>query len=125
MPASVSTILVVEDDAIVRMLIVDVLEELEFSVLEADGSDAALSLLENPQQTIDLLMTDVGLPGMNGRQLADAARQRQPGLKVLFATGYAEGAELRDDYLGQDMEMIAKPFSFEALAGKLKAILGN
>jgi len=63
MPASASTILVVEDDAIVRMLIVDVLEELEFSVLEADGSEAALSLLEDAGQHIDLLMTDVGLPG--------------------------------------------------------------
>jgi len=74
---------------------------------------------------LDLLLTDVGLPGMNGRQLADAARQRQPNLKVLFATGYAEGAELRDGYLGNDMDMIAKPFSFESLAGKLKVMLGT
>jgi len=76
MSATPSTILVVEDDAIVRMLIVDVLQELEFSVLEADGSERALELLEDTAQTIDLLMTDVGLPGMDGRALASKAREK-------------------------------------------------
>ncbi|SHL22920.1 ATP-binding protein [Phytopseudomonas punonensis] len=117
-------ILVVEDDKVVRMLMVEVLEELGYRLIQAADAQSALGLLEQ-HAPLDLLLTDVGLPGMNGRQLADAARQRQPGLKVLFATGYAEGAEMRDGYLGEGMEMIAKPFSFEALAGKLKAILGN
>ncbi|QZI68030.1 response regulator [Pseudomonas protegens] len=119
MPASASTILVVEDDAIVRMLIVDVLEELEFSVLEADGSDAALSLLENPQQTIDLLMTDVGLPGMNGRELAERARQLRPHLPVLFASGYAESIDVP-----AGMSVIGKPFSIDQLRDKVRSILG-
>ncbi|PZW67168.1 PAS domain S-box-containing protein [Pseudomonas sp. URMO17WK12:I1] len=116
-------ILVVEDDQVVRMLMIEVLEELGYQLIQASDAQSALGLLEQ-HAPLDLLLTDVGLPGMNGRQLADAARQRQPGLKVLFATGYAEGAELRDGYLGKDMDMIAKPFSFESLASKLKAMLG-
>ena len=116
-------ILVVEDDQVVRMLMIEVLEELGYQLIQASDAQSALGLLER-HAPLDLLLTDVGLPGMNGRQLADAARQRQPGLKVLFATGYAEGAELRDGYLGKDMDMIAKPFSFESLASKLKAMLG-
>ena len=85
MSATPSTILVVEDDAIVRMLIVDVLQELEFSVLEADGSERALELLEDTARNIDLLMTDVGLPGMDGRALATRARELRQTLPVLFA----------------------------------------
>ncbi|UQY32582.1 response regulator [Pseudomonas fulva] len=117
-------ILVVEDDKVVRMLMVEVLEELGYNLIQASDAQSALGLMEQ-HAPLDLLLTDVGLPGMNGRQLADAARQRQPNLKVLFATGYAEGAQMRDGYLGKDMDMIAKPFSFEALAGKLKAMLGD
>lgn len=119
MPASASTILVVEDDAIVRMLIVDVLEELEFSVLEADSSDAALNLLEDLGQTIDLLMTDVGLPGMNGRELAERARQLRPQLPVLFASGYAESIDVP-----AGMAVIGKPFSIDQLRDKVRGILG-
>nr|WP_288452414.1 PAS domain-containing sensor histidine kinase [uncultured Pseudomonas sp.] len=117
-------ILVVEDDQVVRMLMIEVLEELGYQLIQASDAQSALGLLEQ-HAPLDLLLTDVGLPGMNGRQLADAARQRQPGLKVLFATGYAEGAELRDGYLGDGMDMIAKPFSFDSLAAKLKAMLGT
>ncbi|NBF03034.1 response regulator [Pseudomonas sp. Fl5BN2] len=119
MPDSASTILVVEDDAIVRMLIVDVLEELEFSVLEADGSDTALKLLEEHGQHIDLLMTDVGLPGMNGRELAERARQLLPQLPVLFASGYAESIEVPSG-----MSVIGKPFSIDQLRDKVRSILG-
>ena len=78
MSANAPTILVVEDDAIVRMLIVDVLEELEFKVLEADGSEQALEFLKDANQHIDLMMTDVGLPGMDGRELADAGAHAAP-----------------------------------------------
>lgn len=119
MPASASTILVVEDDAIVRMLIVDVLEELEFNVLQADGSDAALHQLEDREQGIDLLMTDVGLPGMNGRELAERARQLRPQLPVLFASGYAESIEVP-----AGMAVIGKPFSIDQLRDKVRSILG-
>lgn len=116
--ATVSTILVVEDDAIVRMLIVDVLEELEFTVLEASGSDIALNLIQDSSVTIDLLMTDVGLPGMDGRELATAARAARPELPILFASGYAESIEVPPG-----MSVIGKPFSIDQLRDKVKSLL--
>ncbi|SCZ39406.1 response regulator receiver domain-containing protein [Pseudomonas sp. LAIL14HWK12:I2] len=115
-----STILVVEDDAIVRMLIVDVLEELEFKVLEADGSEQALEILKDTNQHIDLMMTDVGLPIMDGRQLATEARNIRPTLPILFASGYAETIEVP-----MDMHVIGKPFSIDQLRDKVKAVLGQ
>jgi CheY-like chemotaxis protein len=120
MSATPSTILVVEDDDIVRMLIVDVLEELEFKVLEADGSEQALEILEVLDQRIDLMMTDVGLPGMDGRELADKARALRPALPIMFASGYAENIDVPDG-----MHLIGKPFSIDQLRDKVKGILGN
>ena len=120
MPATPSTILVVEDDDIVRMLIVDVLQELEFNVLEADGSEQALELLEDTARHIDLLMTDVGLPGMDGRALASKARELRWQLPVLFASGYAENLEIADG-----MAVIGKPFSIDQLRDKVKSMLVN
>ncbi|WP_223453895.1 MULTISPECIES: response regulator [unclassified Pseudomonas] len=117
--ANASTILVVEDDAIVRMLIVDVLEELEFKVLEADGSEQALVTLKDVNQHIDLMMTDVGLPVMDGRELANQARALRPALPILFASGYAENIEVP-----QGMHLIGKPFSIDQLRDKVKGILG-
>jgi CheY-like chemotaxis protein len=116
--ANASTILVVEDDAIVRMLIVDVLEELEFKVLEADGSEQALVMLKDANQHIDLMMTDVGLPVMDGRELANEARVLRPALPILFASGYAENIDVADD-----MHLIGKPFSIDQLRDKVKSIL--
>ena len=116
--ANGSTILVVEDDAIVRMLIVDVLEELEFNVLEADGSGQALEMLKNVSQHIDLMMTDVGLPVMDGCELANEARALRPALPILFASGYAEKIEVPGD-----MHVIGKPFSIDQLRDKVKSIL--
>ncbi|RON45726.1 response regulator [Pseudomonas frederiksbergensis] len=118
MSADSSIILVVEDDAIVRMLIVDVLEELEFKVLEADGSEQALEFLNDEDQHIDLMMTDVGLPVMDGRELAVQARMLRPGLPILFASGYAESIEAPPD-----MHVIGKPFSIDQLRDKVKKIL--
>ncbi|AZD61258.1 Sensory box histidine kinase/response regulator [Pseudomonas chlororaphis subsp. aurantiaca] len=114
-----STILVVEDDAIVRMLIVDVLEELEFKVLEASGSEEALARLQDSALHIDLMMTDVGLPGMDGKELAARARALRPELPVLFASGYAENIEVP-----AGMAVIGKPFSIDQLRDKVRAILG-
>ena len=89
------TVLVVEDDPSVRMLIMDILAELGYAAIEAYDSQSALPALES-RRRIDLLVTDVGLPGgMNGRQLAERARQLRPGLRTLFITGYAEGAAIR------------------------------
>jgi CheY-like chemotaxis protein len=116
--ANASTILVVEDDAIVRMLIVDVLEELEFKVLQADGSEQALVMLKDLNQHIDLMMTDVGLPVMDGRELANEARALRPTLPILFASGYAENIEVP-----VDMHLIGKPFSIDQLRDKVKSIL--
>ena len=113
-----STILVVEDDAIVRMLIVDVLEELEFRVLEAADAEQALEVVKDTAQIIDLMMTDWGLPGMNGKELADKTRTLRPALPILLASGYAENIELP-----AGVQMIAKPFSIEQLRDKVKGML--
>ena len=118
MSASSPTILVVEDDAIVRMLIVDVLEELEFAVLEAADAEAALKVVEDTAQVIDLMMTDVGLPDMDGKALAIKARELRPTLPILFASGYAENIDAP-----AGMHVIGKPFSIDQLRDKVKAIL--
>ena len=120
MSADASIILVVEDDAIVRMLIVDVLEELEFKVLEADGSEKALEFLNDEDQYIDLMMTDVGLPVMDGRELAVQARILRPELPILFASGYAESIDVPDG-----MHVIGKPFSIDQLRDKVKSMLDS
>ena len=120
MSATASIILVVEDDAIVRMLIVDVLEELEFKVLEADGSEQALEFLNDEDQHIDLMMTDVGLPVMDGRELATQARMLRPELPILFASGYAESLEVP-----AGMHVIGKPFSIDQLRDKVKGLLAD
>ncbi|MCL6702288.1 response regulator [Pseudomonas sp. T1.Ur] len=117
-PVTPPTILVVEDDSIVRMLIVDVLEELEYKVLEADGCDQALNFLRDDTQPIALMMTDVGLPIMDGRELAKEARSVRPGLPILFASGYAESIDVPEG-----MNVIGKPFSIDQLRDKVKRIL--
>lgn len=116
--ATQPTILVVEDDDIVRMLIVDVLEELEYKVLEADGCKQALEFLCDDQQDIALMMTDVGLPVMDGRELAKQARLKRPELPILFASGYAESIDVPEG-----MSVIGKPFSIDQLRDKVKRIL--
>jgi PAS domain S-box-containing protein len=116
------TVLVVEDEQNVRQLIVEVLKDLGYHHLEAAEARGAISILESDAK-IDLLVTDVGLPYMNGRQLAEIARHRRPGLKVLFITGYAQNAAVRGGFLGQDMDMLTKPFAIDALASKLRAVL--
>lgn len=118
MSATGSTILVVEDDDIIRMLIVDVLHELDYSVLEADSSEKAMNMLENPAQHIDLMMTDVGLPFMDGRELATRARELRQDLPILFASGYAERLDS-----GNGMAVIGKPFSIDQLRNKIRSIL--
>jgi CheY-like chemotaxis protein len=118
MPSPASTILVVEDDAIVRMLIVDVLEELEFCVLEAADAGEALGVVNNTAQVIDLMMTDVGLPDMDGKQLATQVRELRPTLPILFASGYAEHIDVPPG-----MQVIGKPFSIDQLRDKVKSML--
>jgi signal transduction histidine kinase len=117
------TILVVEDDGDVRANSVSTLRELGYRVLEAPNGAAALQVLSR-EPAVRLLFTDVGLPdGMNGRQLAEAARERVPGLKVLFTTGYAQNAILHNGRLDRDVELIVKPYTFAALAAKIRSVL--
>ena len=116
------TVLIVEDDASVRLLVVDVLGELGYQAIEAGDSAEALPILQS-DRAIDLLISDVGLPGLNGRQLADIARQTRPNLQVLFITGYAAMASSRADFLDTGMDMITKPFAIDELAAKIQEIL--
>jgi len=119
------TVLVVDDEATVRMLVTEVLAELGYRTLEAEDGAAGLRVLRSGAR-IDLLVTDVGLPGgMNGRQAADAARALRPGLKVLFITGYAETAVLSHGHLEPGMHVLVKPFAMEALAARVKDLLSR
>jgi PAS domain S-box-containing protein len=114
-------VLVVEDEAVVRLLIVEVLNDLGYQALEAADGPQALRILQSSQR-IDLLVTDIGLPGLNGRQVADAAREKRPSLKVLFMTGYAENAAGKS-FLEKGMEIITKPFTMDILATKIREII--
>ena len=114
-------VLIVEDEAVVRLLIVETLNDLGYQALETADSAAALRILQSPQR-VDLLVSDIGLPGLNGRQLADAARVKRPRLKVLLVTGYAENAA-GSSFLEPDMEMIAKPFTMDMLASKIREMI--
>jgi PAS domain S-box-containing protein len=117
------TILVVDDEATIRHLIDEVLDEQGYTVIGAGDGMAGIKVLQSGAR-IDLLITDVGLPnGMNGRQVADAARALRPGLKVLFITGYAENAAIGNGYLEPGMELLTKPFTIEALSLKVADIL--
>ncbi|MFJ2478743.1 ATP-binding protein [Pseudomonas sp. NPDC087598] len=116
------TVLIVEDDPAVRLLVSSVLGELGYAFVEAGDADGAVPIL-NSAQRIDLLISDVGLPGMNGRQLAEIGRQYRPGLKVLFITGYAEHAAVRGGFLDSGMQMITKPFTFDLLTAKVREMI--
>jgi len=120
-----AVVLVVEDESSIRMMTVEVLSDLGYTVLEAVDGRSGLSFLETTTR-IDLLLTDVGLPGgMNGRQLADAARQRRPDLKVLFVTGYADKAAVGSGLVEDGMQVLTKPFRIDALAAKIRNMLGE
>jgi PAS domain S-box-containing protein len=118
------TVLVVEDDPSVRLLIGEVLRELGYACHEAADGQAALPLLASNIR-LDLMISDVGLPGLNGRQVAEIAREHRPDLKVLFVTGYAEHATDRGRFLGPGMQMITKPFTLDALAVKIRDMIGS
>jgi PAS domain S-box-containing protein len=116
------TVLVVEDESVVRSLILEVLADLGYQALEAVDGPSGLKILESKQR-VDLLVTDVGLPGLNGRQLADHARLVRSTLKVLFITGYAEQAAMASGFLADGMEMITKPFAIEDLAARIREMI--
>jgi PAS domain S-box-containing protein len=116
------TILVVEDDDDVRIYSTESLRELGFSVLEAYDGPSALRVLEHHPE-IKLLFTDVGLPGINGRQLVDEARHRRPGLRVMFTSGYARNAIVHQGRLDHGVELLTKPFTRAQLASRIRSVL--
>jgi signal transduction histidine kinase/CheY-like chemotaxis protein len=118
------TILVVEDEEQVRRITVDMLRQLGHAVLDADGGPSALKVLAS-HPDIDLLLTDVVMPDMNGRELSEAARRLQPDLRLLFMTGYTRNAIVHAGVLDPDVQMIAKPFTLEQLAAKLTVVLAK
>jgi CheY-like chemotaxis protein len=116
-------VLVVEDDELVREYSTGLFHELGFDTLEARDAASALKIIEGGSR-IDLLFTDVGLPGgTNGRQLADEVHRRRPEIKVLFTTGYTRNAIVHNGTLDHGVELITKPFTFEALLRKIREIL--
>lgn len=116
-----TTILVVEDETVIQLLVVDILSELGFATLEARDADSAVPLLRGAQR-IDLLITDIGLPGMNGWELARLAREARPALKVLFLTGY-EAAERQELAMDEGQDVIVKPFETGQFEAKVRSML--
>jgi signal transduction histidine kinase len=122
--ATGETVLVVEDEPVVRGVIVEMLGEQGYRTLQAVDGPSGLSILRSHER-IDLLVTDVGLPGMNGRQLADQARETRPDLKVLFITGYAESVAISEGFLQPGMEMITKPFDLDNLSRRIRGMVSG
>jgi CheY-like chemotaxis protein len=116
------TILLVEDDDRVRLLTVEALRELGYVVVHAANADEALRQLEmHPEVT--LLFTDIVMPGMNGRKLADQALQARHGLKLLFTTGFTRNAVVHNGVLDHGVNFLAKPFTIDQLADKVREVL--
>jgi PAS domain S-box-containing protein len=118
------TVLVVEDEPVVRSVILEMLAEQGYRTLAAVDGPSGLKILRSAER-IDLLVTDVGLPGMNGRQVADQARETRPGLKILFITGYAESVSISDGFFHAGMEMITKPFDLDNLSQRIRAMISG
>jgi len=116
------TVLLVEDDDSVRLLVRELLMELGYQVVEAADGHAAVPILAS-DRAIALMVSDVGLPGIGGRQLAEIARGHRAELPILFVTGYAENAAIRSGFLGTNMAMITKPFALDALAEKIEEMV--
>ena len=117
------TVLVVDDEPTVRMFVAEVLQQAGYHAIEACDGSTALKILESNAR-IEMLITDVGLPGgLNGRQVADAARIGRPDLKVLFITGYAENAVVGNGHLDPEMHMLTKPFTIDELSAKISQLL--
>ena len=116
-------ILLVDDTDVVRMMVSEVLSDAGYHVIEAENADGALAQLRADAQ-IDMVVSDVGLPGMNGRDMADVARDLRPGLPILFITGYAENAATRQEFLAEGMALLPKPFSLNDLLNTVSHMLG-
>ena len=121
-PGRGERVLVVEDEPGVRLLIVEVLKDLGYTALQAEDAPTALALLERESQ-LDLVVSDVGLPGLNGRELVEEIRRQRPGIAVLLVTGYAEEAMDVQRFLGQGMQLLQKPFAIEVLSERIQGLL--
>ncbi|MDE2240281.1 MAG: response regulator [Rhodospirillales bacterium] len=117
-------VLVVDDEPTVRMLVVETLEEYGYAIFEAEDAASALDILKAPGR-IDLMVTDITLPGQNGCDLAKEAKRLRPELKVLFMTGYAQNLDTHVSTKPAGADIIVKPFSLEALAKKVRAVIDN
>jgi len=118
------TVLFVEDEPGVRAVLGEILGDLGYITHEAIDASSALAI-EQTLEHLDLLVTNVGLPGTNGRQLAEMMREHRPGLRVLFVTGYANKASIKEEFLGRGMDILAKPFTIDALAHKVQSMLSE
>ncbi|KEZ70735.1 hypothetical protein C5I_0127005 [Pseudomonas syringae pv. syringae FF5] len=118
------TVLIVDDEPSVRMLVAEVISGLGYNCLEAADAQSGLQILQSDTR-IDLLISDIGLPGgMNGREMADAAGDCRPGLPTLFITGYAKTSVLDDCHLRPCTQVLTKPFGLDALAGRVTGLIG-
>jgi two-component system cell cycle sensor histidine kinase/response regulator CckA len=124
-PGGSETVLVVEDQLALRHMVVEILEELGYKVIEASDPERALVLASSRDHEIDLLLTDVAMPGMNGRELAEKLVKNHPNLKVLYMSGYAEDDVLRFGVVHGQAELIAKPFTSNALARRVRQVLDS
>ena len=118
------TVLIVDDESALRELLAMMLGELGYQVMQAEDAASGLEILRSAAR-VDLLVTDIGLPGLDGRQLAQAAREHRPDLKVLFITGYPNDPSAGGIPAGPGTEMIPKPFAVDALAEKVRGLLGS
>jgi len=121
--ASGERVMVVEDSPSVRMLMADLLKELGYDVIVCSEGQEAADFFSGDRQKVDLLISDVGLPGLNGRQVAEIGLQKWPAMKVLLITGYAEAAVHRAEFLPPGAQLMSKPFELEALAAKVAEML--
>lgn len=117
------TILLVEDDKDVRNYLTDALRDLQYRVLAAANAEVALRLLAEENIRIDLLLTDIVMPGMNGRELGEKAIQMRPSLKVLYMTGYSRNAVVHHGRLDRGVDLLQKPISTQVLASRLRDAL--
>ena len=115
----------VEDEAGVRNLSVDALRELGYTVIHADDADRGAPMILDEQSKIDLLFTDVVMPGINGRQLAERAKALRPDLKVLYTTGYTRNAVVHNGVLDPGLAFLPKPFTLDQLASKVRPALDD
>jgi CheY-like chemotaxis protein len=117
------TVLLVEDDASVRVMTFNMLRHLGYEVLQARSGQEALAMVDQHEGTVDLLLTDVVMPGMNGRELAEQLRKHRPQTTVLFTSGYAEDVIVHHGIVDQDINFIPKPFAMQSLGIKLREVL--